>query len=51
LHSEIAKLKRPVSLLEAFADVRHREKLGLTTDLVREAWHENPEVPKYGGPV
>ena len=39
LHREIAELRRRVGLLEAFVDVRHREKAGLATDQVREIWH------------
>jgi hypothetical protein len=49
LKREVADLRRRVALLEAFVDVRHREKAGLTLDQVREAWHGKPHVPEYGG--
>jgi hypothetical protein len=45
---EIADLKRRVALLEAFVDVRHREKAGLTADEIREIWHGKPPVPERG---
>ena len=48
LHREIAELSRRVGLLEAFVDVRHREKAGLTTDQVREIWHGKRPVPERG---
>jgi hypothetical protein len=44
----IADLERRVALLEAFVDVRHREKAGLTADEIREIWHGKPPVPERG---
>ena len=48
LKREIAALERRVALLEAFVDVRHREKAGLTLDQVREAWHGKLPLPELG---
>jgi hypothetical protein len=44
----LAELERRVALLEAFVDVRHREKAGLTTEEIREIWHGKPPVPERG---
>ncbi len=44
----VAELERRVALLEAFVDVRHREKAGLTTDEIREIWHGKLPVPERG---
>ncbi len=42
----LVELERRIALLEAFVDVRHREKAGLTTDEIREIWHGRPPVPE-----
>jgi hypothetical protein len=33
--------------LECFADVRHREKAGLTTDDIRRRWYSDPPIPEH----
>jgi hypothetical protein len=48
LKREVAELRRRVALLEAFVDVRHREKAGLTGEEIREIWHGRPPVPERG---
>jgi hypothetical protein len=48
MEREVSDLKRRIVLLEAFVDVRHREKAGLTLDQVREIWHGKPPVPERG---
>ena len=48
LKREVAELRRRVSLLESFVDVRRREKAGLTTEEIWEIWHGRPPVPEKG---
>jgi hypothetical protein len=48
LECQVEDLKRRIALLEAFVDVRHREKAGLTTDEIREFWHGRSPVPERG---
>ena len=44
----MAKLRDRVHLLEAFIDIRHRERAGLTLDQIREIWHGKPDAPASG---
>jgi len=48
LRREVADLRHRLALVEAFVDSRHREKLGLTTDDIRAAWHGKIEPPTFG---
>jgi hypothetical protein len=48
LEADVKALPDRIHLLGCFADVRHREKAGLTTDDIRRRWHSDPPIPEHG---